>query len=206
MPVCSLTIARVARRSDRIRREGGASAVWHTLPPLVRGGRELGAGEDAPLSEEQRGAPPASRPGGCSVSSNPVASVTSREASETAPFVEEAAASVARARAVGGGHHAGRGSDDPLRLTIVFGGRIWDALSAARPERVPMPAGAQDGIAAFAELVSYAIENAGTREELAASRARLVEAADLRLAGRDQPGLVGVDHGLDAVAQAELGE
>ena len=69
-----------------------------------------------------------------------------------------------------------------------------------------MPAGAQDGIAAFAELVSYAIENAGTREELAASRARLVEAADLRLAGRDQPGLVGVDHGLDAVAQAELGE
>jgi signal transduction histidine kinase len=33
-------------------------------------------------------------------------------------------------------------------------------------------------VAAFAELVAYAIENAETRDELAASRARLVEAAD----------------------------
>jgi signal transduction histidine kinase len=33
-------------------------------------------------------------------------------------------------------------------------------------------------VAAFAELVSHAIENAETREELAASRARIVEAAD----------------------------
>jgi signal transduction histidine kinase len=41
-----------------------------------------------------------------------------------------------------------------------------------------MPAGAEDRVAAFAELVSYAIENAETRDELAASRARLVEAAD----------------------------
>jgi signal transduction histidine kinase len=61
---------------------------------------------------------------------------------------------------------------------IVLGGRIWGALSAAWPEGVPMPAGAEDRIAAFAELVSYAIENAETREELAASRARIVEAAD----------------------------
>ena len=43
---------------------------------------------------------------------------------------------------------------------------------------VLMPAGAEDRVGAFAELVSYAIENAETREELAASRARLVEAAD----------------------------
>ena len=41
-----------------------------------------------------------------------------------------------------------------------------------------MPVGAEDRVAAFAELVSYSIENAETREELAASRARLVEAAD----------------------------
>jgi signal transduction histidine kinase len=41
-----------------------------------------------------------------------------------------------------------------------------------------MPAGAEDRVAAFAELVSYAIENAETKEGLAASRARLVEAAD----------------------------
>jgi signal transduction histidine kinase len=41
-----------------------------------------------------------------------------------------------------------------------------------------MPAGAEDRVAAFAELVSLAIENAEAREELAASRARLVQAAD----------------------------
>jgi signal transduction histidine kinase len=41
-----------------------------------------------------------------------------------------------------------------------------------------MPAGAEDRVAAFAELVSHAIANAQAREELAASRARLVEAAD----------------------------
>jgi signal transduction histidine kinase len=61
---------------------------------------------------------------------------------------------------------------------IILGGRVWGALSAVWPEGPAMPAGAEDRIAAFAQLVSYAIENAETREELAASRARLVEAAD----------------------------
>jgi signal transduction histidine kinase len=61
---------------------------------------------------------------------------------------------------------------------IILGGRVWGALSAVWPEGASMPAGAEDRVAAFAELVSYAIENAETREELAASRARLVEAAD----------------------------
>jgi signal transduction histidine kinase len=61
---------------------------------------------------------------------------------------------------------------------IVLGGRIWGALSAAWPGDVPMPDRAEDRVAQFAELVAYAIENAETRAELAASRARLVEAAD----------------------------
>jgi signal transduction histidine kinase len=61
---------------------------------------------------------------------------------------------------------------------IVLGGGIWGALSAAWAAGVPMPVGAEDRVAAFAELVAYAIENAETREQLAASRARLVEAAD----------------------------
>ena len=43
---------------------------------------------------------------------------------------------------------------------------------------MPLPPGTEDRIAAFAQLVSLAIENAETREELAASRARLVAAAD----------------------------
>jgi signal transduction histidine kinase len=61
---------------------------------------------------------------------------------------------------------------------IILGGRVWGAVSAVWPAGVSMPAGAEDRVAAFAELVSHAIENAETREELAASRARLVEAAD----------------------------
>ena len=61
---------------------------------------------------------------------------------------------------------------------IVLGGRLWGALTAAWPAGALMPAGAEDRVAAFAELVSLAIENAEAREELAASRARLVETAD----------------------------
>jgi signal transduction histidine kinase len=61
---------------------------------------------------------------------------------------------------------------------IILGGRVWGAVSAAWPAGGSMPDGAEHRVAAFAELVSYAIENAETRDELAASRARLVEAAD----------------------------
>jgi GAF domain-containing protein len=61
---------------------------------------------------------------------------------------------------------------------ILLGGRLWGALSATWPDPALMPAGAEDRVAAFAELVAHAVENAETRAELAASRARLVEAAD----------------------------
>jgi signal transduction histidine kinase len=61
---------------------------------------------------------------------------------------------------------------------IILGGRVWGAVSAVWPAGVSIPEGAEHRVAAFAELVSYAIENAETRDELAASRARLVEAAD----------------------------
>jgi signal transduction histidine kinase len=49
---------------------------------------------------------------------------------------------------------------------IVLGGRVWGALSAAWPEGVPIPDGAEDRVAAFADLVSSAIDNAETREDL----------------------------------------
>jgi signal transduction histidine kinase len=61
---------------------------------------------------------------------------------------------------------------------IILRGRVWGALSATWPDGISMPVGAEDRVAAFAELVAQAIENAETREELAASRARLVQAAD----------------------------
>ncbi|MET0613933.1 MAG: GAF domain-containing sensor histidine kinase [Thermoleophilaceae bacterium] len=61
---------------------------------------------------------------------------------------------------------------------IVIGGRVWGAVSAVWSDPADMPVGAEDRVAAFAELVAYAIENAEARDEIAASRARLVEAAD----------------------------
>ena len=61
---------------------------------------------------------------------------------------------------------------------IVIGGRVWGAVTAAWPGEGPPPQGAEDRLAAFAELVAYAVQNAQTRNELAASRARLVEASD----------------------------
>ena len=61
---------------------------------------------------------------------------------------------------------------------ILLGGRLWGAVAATWPDPALMPVGAEDRVAAFAELVSHAVESAEAREELAASRARLVEAAD----------------------------
>jgi signal transduction histidine kinase len=62
---------------------------------------------------------------------------------------------------------------------IILRGSVWGAVTAVWPEGASMPPGAEHRVAAFAELVAYAIENAETRDELAASRARLVEAADV---------------------------
>jgi signal transduction histidine kinase len=61
---------------------------------------------------------------------------------------------------------------------IVIGGRVWGAVAAVWSDPADMPVGAEDRVAAFAELVAHAIENAEARDEIAASRARLVEAAD----------------------------
>ena len=61
---------------------------------------------------------------------------------------------------------------------VIVDGRIWGALVACSAGAERLPEGTEDRIAAFAQLVSLAIENAETREELAASRARLVAAAD----------------------------
>ena len=61
---------------------------------------------------------------------------------------------------------------------VIVDGRIWGALVVCSAGREPLPPGTEDRVAAFAQLISLAIENAETREELAASRVRLVAAAD----------------------------
>ena len=61
---------------------------------------------------------------------------------------------------------------------VVVEGRVWGALIAGTDEEEPLPVGAENRLAGFAELVATAISNATARAELVASRARIVEAAD----------------------------
>jgi PAS domain S-box-containing protein len=57
---------------------------------------------------------------------------------------------------------------------IVLGGQLWGALILRAGS--PFPAGAEDRLLEFAELAAQALANAEAREQLAASRARLVSA------------------------------
>jgi len=61
---------------------------------------------------------------------------------------------------------------------IVVEGRLWGALMAATRGDEPLLEDAETRIAAFTELVATAISNAESRSELAASRARVIAAAD----------------------------
>jgi signal transduction histidine kinase len=61
---------------------------------------------------------------------------------------------------------------------IVVDGRIWGAIIAGSADVERLPPGTERRIADFAQLVSTAITNAETRAELAASRIRIVNAAD----------------------------
>jgi signal transduction histidine kinase len=73
-------------------------------------------------------------------------------------------------------HAAGIGS--AVGAPIVVEGRIWGAMVAATREPGPLPADAESRIEKFTELVVTAISNMQARSDLAASRARIVAAAD----------------------------
>jgi signal transduction histidine kinase len=60
---------------------------------------------------------------------------------------------------------------------IIVDGRLWGVVNAMST-RGPFPAGTADRMADFTELVATAIGNAQSRAELAASRTRIVAAAD----------------------------
>jgi PAS domain S-box-containing protein len=61
---------------------------------------------------------------------------------------------------------------------VSIGGRLWGALSASSVDPGPFPEGAEHRLASFADLAAQALANIEAREQLAASRARLVEAGD----------------------------
>ena len=70
------------------------------------------------------------------------------------------------------GVHAGVGSP------IVVEGRLWGVAIATWVRHEQLPDGSEDRIQEFTELVATAIANTESRTELAASRARVVAAAD----------------------------
>jgi PAS domain S-box-containing protein len=72
------------------------------------------------------------------------------------------------------GRRSGAGAS--VGAPVIVGGRLWGALIASSPE--PLAAGVEHRLAQFTELVGTALANAYAREELAASRARLVSASD----------------------------
>ncbi|WP_234880180.1 sensor histidine kinase [Mycolicibacterium litorale] len=61
---------------------------------------------------------------------------------------------------------------------IIVDGRVWGAVIVGSALCEPLPAGTEQRIGDFADLVATAIANAETRAELTASRARIVTAAD----------------------------
>ena len=65
-----------------------------------------------------------------------------------------------------------------LGVPIVVGGAVWGSINIASVENEPFPSNAEDRLARFTELVATSVSNATMREELAASRARTIAAAD----------------------------
>jgi signal transduction histidine kinase len=61
---------------------------------------------------------------------------------------------------------------------VTVGGRLWGALAAATRSDEPLPEGLEQRLCDFAELVSQALANADAYQQLAASRARIVEVGD----------------------------
>jgi signal transduction histidine kinase len=71
-----------------------------------------------------------------------------------------------------------RGLSSAVGAPIVVEGRLWGVIIAHWRQREPLPDDAERRIAEFAELLATAIANADSRDELVASRARVLAAGD----------------------------
>jgi signal transduction histidine kinase len=70
------------------------------------------------------------------------------------------------------------GFQGSVAIPIEVAGWPWGALIVATDDARPLPTDTEERLAEFGELVSLAVASAQAREELLASRARLVEASD----------------------------
>jgi signal transduction histidine kinase len=65
-----------------------------------------------------------------------------------------------------------------ISAPMIVDGRLLGALTALRPEGDPFPPEADVRLRSFADLVAQSVANVRAREEMRASRARIVRAAD----------------------------
>jgi signal transduction histidine kinase len=70
------------------------------------------------------------------------------------------------------------GDQCAIAAPVIVNARLVGALTALRPSDEPFPAGAEIRLRSFADLAAQSIANAQAREEMRASRARIVRAAD----------------------------
>jgi PAS domain S-box-containing protein len=71
-----------------------------------------------------------------------------------------------------------RGIRSEVGAPVIVEGRVWGALIAGTDSVEELPAGAEQRVASFAELIATAVANVAARSELVASRARIVAAGD----------------------------
>jgi signal transduction histidine kinase len=72
----------------------------------------------------------------------------------------------------------GTGLRSAVATPIIVEGRLWGMMGAGSSLDEPLPPDTEARLASFTELVAMAIANAESRAKLAASRARIVAAAD----------------------------
>jgi signal transduction histidine kinase len=72
----------------------------------------------------------------------------------------------------------GLGLRQAIGAPIIVEGRLWGAMSASSASEAPLPPDTEARLTSFTELVATAIANTESRAALAASRARIVAAAD----------------------------
>jgi PAS domain S-box-containing protein len=70
------------------------------------------------------------------------------------------------------------GTRTAISAPVIVGGRLWGALTAMRAHGEVFPPDAEVRLKGFASLMAQAIGNAEAHDELHASRARIVQAAD----------------------------
>jgi signal transduction histidine kinase len=65
-----------------------------------------------------------------------------------------------------------------LGAPIVVDGVVWGSISVASTEQRSFPTDAEERLTRFTDLIATAVQNAAMRDQLAASRARVITAAD----------------------------